>query len=155
MFYKHLLSQKLKWCMYIKWIVCHDWAWIYRKLKKISLCYFSVLILSAYQLYTQDTRESSHMVQPNIDPGPWRDQTWCCQVKVGAITWVSLTPYSQSKSSAHDKLHELHSHFPPIAQRTPSIIISSCWKSTFSDIRPSCSNRKRGVFRMSQFRLPS
>ena len=34
--------------------------------------------------------------------------------------------YSQSKSSVHDKLHELHSHFPPIAQRTPSKITSSC-----------------------------
>ena len=34
--------------------------------------------------------------------------------------------YSQSKSSVHNKLHELYSHFPPIAHRTPSIIISSC-----------------------------
>ena len=33
-----------------------------------------------------------------------------------------------------DKLHELTSHFPAIAQRTPSIITSSCWKSTVSDV---------------------
>ena len=48
--------------------------------------------------------------------------------------------YSQSKSSVHDKFHELHSHFPSIAQRTPSIITSSSWKSTctVSDVRTSC-----------------
>ena len=51
--------------------------------------------------------------------------------------------YSQSKSSVHDKLQELHSNFPPIAQRTPSIITSSCWKSTVSDIRPSCIDWKK------------
>ena len=46
--------------------------------------------------------------------------------------------YSQSKSSVHNKLHELQSHFPPIAQRTSSIITSSCWKSTVNDVTPSC-----------------
>ena len=46
----------------------------------------------------------------------------------------AIYPYSQSKSSVHDKLDELHSHFLPIAQRTPSIILSSCWKSTVSEI---------------------
>ena len=68
------------------------------------------------------------------------------------VTWDGLKErqrgqmkyYNQSKSSVHDKLHELHSHFPPIAQRTPSIITSSCWKSTISDVRPSCIDRKKG-----------
>ena len=53
--------------------------------------------------------------------------------------------YSQSKSSVHDKLHDLHSHFPPIAQRTPSIITSSCWKSTVSDITASRYWSKEGA----------
>ena len=52
--------------------------------------------------------------------------------------------YSQSKSSVHDKLHKLHSHFPPIAQRTPSIITSICWKSTVSDVTASGIDRKKG-----------
>ena len=52
--------------------------------------------------------------------------------------------YSQSKSSVHDKLHELHSYFPPIAQRTPSIITSSCWKSTVSDVTASGIDWKKG-----------
>ena len=52
--------------------------------------------------------------------------------------------FSQSKSSVNDKLHELHSHFPLIAQRTPSIITSSCWKSTVSDIMASGIDRKKG-----------
>ena len=53
--------------------------------------------------------------------------------------------YSQSKSSVHDKLHELHSHFSLIAQRTPSIITSSCWKSTVSDVHsiPYWSKKRR------------
>ena len=51
---------------------------------------------------------------------------------------------SQSKSSVHDKLHELHSHFPPIAQRTPSIITSICWKSTVGDVTASVIDRKKG-----------
>ena len=38
--------------------------------------------------------------------------------------------YSQTTLSVHEKLHELHSYFPPIAKRTPLIITSSCWKST-------------------------
>ena len=33
--------------------------------------------------------------------------------------------------------------FPPIAQRTPSIITSSCWKSTVSDLTPCCIYRKK------------
>ena len=61
---------------------------------------------------------------------------------VTALRGLSLQGnYSQSKSSVHDKLHELHSHFPPIAQRTPSIITSSCWKST---VMASSIDRKKG-----------
>ena len=56
------------------------------------------------------------------------------------------------KSSVHDKLHELHSHFPQIAQRTPSIITSSCWKSTISDVIASSIDRKKGVFRTPHIR---
>ena len=58
--------------------------------------------------------------------------------------WATFIFYSQSKSSVHDKLHELHSHFPPIAQKTPSIITSSCWKSTLSNITASSIDRKKG-----------
>ena len=47
----------------------------------------------------------------------------------------------------HDKLHELHSHFPPVAQRTPSIITSSCWKSTVSDVTASGIDWKKGCVR--------
>ena len=39
----------------------------------------------------------------------------------GAVNLVSRSvkaiSYSQSKSSVYDKLHELHSHFPPIVPR--------------------------------------
>ena len=51
---------------------------------------------------------------------------------------------SQTELSVHDKLHELHSYFPPIAKRTPSIITSSCWKSTVSDVTASVIDRKMG-----------
>ena len=44
----------------------------------------------------------------------------------------------------HDKLHELHCHFPPIAQRTSLIITSSCWKSTVSDVTASGIDQKKG-----------
>ena len=65
-------------------------------------------------------------------------------VKVGDKYLVHGKIYSQSKSSVHDKLHELHSHFPTISQRTPSIITSSCWKSTVSDVMASGIDRKKG-----------
>ena len=50
-----------------------------------------------------------------------------------------------------DKLHELHSHFLPIAQRRPSIITSSCWKSTVSDLTASGVDRKKGCLESHLF----
>ena len=82
----------------------------------------------------------------------WLLRLWC-----GKHLFVFCRNYSQSKSSVHDKLHELllHFHFPPIPQRTSLIITSSCWKSTVSDLTPSCIDWKKRWFRTSQVRLPS
>ena len=59
------------------------------------------------------------------------------------LTYFKVKYYSQSKSSVHNKLHELQSHFPPIAERILSIITSSCWKSTDRDVGASCIDRKK------------
>ena len=60
--------------------------------------------------------------------------------------------YSRSKSSLHDKLHELYPHFPPIAQRTLLIIKSSSWKRTVASRHPVLIGR-RGMFRTSLVRF--
>ena len=78
----------------------------------------AILVIWALKLYLYDGNPCCPwqlvlhtQVYLNTDPDAWRHL------------------YSQSKSSVHDKLHELHSHFPPIAQRPPSINMytSSCW----------------------------
>ena len=90
-----------------------------------------------------------------IHPSSCFSETWNADIRLYSqycifnkiimkACWTIHAAYSQLKTSVHDKLHELHSHFPQIAQRTPSIITSSCWKSTVSDITASATDRRKG-----------
>ena len=117
-----------------------------KEMIKFFFCVWIVKLI--YALLSVDTRNIYTPSRECIGMFTFDCYWWLTHLH-GIVASISFedgvtVSYSQSKSSVHDKLHELHSHFPPIAQRTPSIITSCCWRSSDSDITASGIDRKKG-----------